>query len=259
MPPIDPRIRARRIEVRRRAGRRRLRRLGALGGAVGLVVLGLAALRSPLLDVDRVAVSGANLTGDEAVVAASGVRRGDRLAGVPLGEVAGRVGELPWVARATVRRSWPGTLRIAVVERRAVAAAPVVGGGWVFLDADGWQAGLTADVPGWIVRLQADPLVPALGERAPGWTRPLLAVAGSVPGAVVDRVVSLRLAAGGEAPAVEATVRLPDASEATVRLGPPDQLERKWLAVATVLDQVDLAGVTAVDVRVPNAPVVTRR
>jgi hypothetical protein len=80
-----------------------------------------------------------------------------------------------------------------------------------------------------------------------------------------DRLLGLRpgpaATASGPAGAgdVDAVVRLPDGTPATAHLGPPDQLARKWLALLTVLDQVDLAGATVIDVRVPNAPAVTRR
>jgi cell division protein FtsQ len=261
---IDPRIRARRIEVRRRAGRRRLNRLIAIGVVVTVVVVAVAVIRSPLLDVDRIEVVGADLTGRDAVLAASGVRLGSRMAGVPLGAVAARVQRLPWVATVKVGRSWPGTVRITIAERVAVAGVPAVGGGFVILDATGWEAGVAPDLPGWILRLEVEPVVPNLGTSVLSTLKPLVAVAASVPSAMNGRLLALRLQAGGSAAdvpgvEVEGTVRLPDGSKATVQLGPPDQLARKWLAVLTVLDQVDLVRVEKIDVRVPNAPAITRR
>ena len=58
-PPIDPRLRARRIEVRRVEGRRRLQRLVDMGLLAMVVAAFLGALWTPLLDVDEVRVEGA--------------------------------------------------------------------------------------------------------------------------------------------------------------------------------------------------------
>ena len=55
---IDPRIRARRIEVQRGMGRRRLQRLVDVGLVLAVAAGFAVALRSPLLDVDAVRVAG---------------------------------------------------------------------------------------------------------------------------------------------------------------------------------------------------------
>lgn len=269
---VDPRIRARRIEVRRRAGRRRLRRMVVALAMLSVAALALAASRSPLLDVDHIEVRGTVFSDPASVVAASGIDRGDRLAGVPLGEAADRVARLPWVASASVRRGWPGTVVINVVERSPVAAAPAAGGGFVLLDADGWQAATVGEAPWWLARLEVTPIEVELGERVGSPLRPLLAVAGSVPGTagsvpglLGDRLLAIR-PHGGEGPVaveareveVDAVVRLPSGATATVRFGGPDQLPRKWLALLTVLDGANLSGVSVIDVRVPNAPALSR-
>jgi cell division protein FtsQ len=265
-PRIDPKIRARRIEVRRKAARRRLTRLGAVGILIAMVVLAVAATRSPFLDVDRIEVVGADQSGVDTVVAASGVHTGDRMTGVPLGRVAARIRRLPWVATATVRRSWPGTIAITVKERVAVAAIPKVGGGFVYLDATTWEAGSGTALSPHTVLLDVAAVTPALGQRGPAALDPLVAVAASLPAPMGDRLLGLRPvseASGGAAPGatgeVEGIVKLVGDTTATVRFGPPDQLARKWLALLTVLDQVDLNGVVTIDVRVPAAPAITRR
>ena len=59
---IDPRIRARRILVKRDEDRSRLSRLIIVLGLLAVVAGSVAALRSPLLDVDHVRVAGARRT-----------------------------------------------------------------------------------------------------------------------------------------------------------------------------------------------------
>jgi cell division protein FtsQ len=261
--PVDPRIRARRRGVARAAARRRLRRVVAGLAVAAVVTLGVLLVRSPLLDVDRIAVHGADRTGAAAVAAATGVSPGDRLVGVPLGEVADRVGRLPWVASVEVSRTWPGTLRVRVVERVPVAAVPAVaaqGGapaGWVLVDAAGHQLQVVPD-PGGLPRLEPAGVVPEPGRGLPGdgdW-KALLAVAASIPERAVGAVVALRPdGAGG----VDGTVRLPDGTPAQLHLGDAGRLPTKWLAVLSLYESVDLRGAAVIDVRVPHAPVVRRR
>ena len=118
---IDPRIRERRIEVKREAGRKRLRVL--LGAIVAFVAVGTVYLtvESPLLDVDHVRVTGVQHLDSATVASAAGVQIGAPLLRVDTGAVAARVERLPWVASATVSRALPGTLRITVTERVPVA------------------------------------------------------------------------------------------------------------------------------------------
>ncbi len=120
-PAIDPRIRERRIEVIREAGRRRLRITLVIASTI--VVLGLAYLtvQSPLLDVDRIRVSGAPRVGSAAVVAASGIEKGAPMLWVDTGHVAARLEQLPWVAHARVARDFPGTVNITVTEYHPTA------------------------------------------------------------------------------------------------------------------------------------------
>jgi cell division protein FtsQ len=243
---IDPRIRARRIEVARDAGRRRLQRLADVV-VLAVVAAGFAlAVRSPLLDVDSVVVEGAERTGTEAVLAAAGVRPGDQLLDVDAAAVARRVGELPWVGEAAVTRSLSGEVRIAVTERRPVAVVGDGGRSWL-VDAQGAvlaEAGAQwGDLPrlaGAVGRLSPGAVVsagaaPALAER----------LVAALPGAVTElrhqpELVAV-LAVGGE-----------------VRFGDETQLDAKLLALVTMLAEVDLDGLERIDLRVPGNPVLTR-
>nr|NIR41854.1 FtsQ-type POTRA domain-containing protein [Actinomycetota bacterium]NIS36949.1 FtsQ-type POTRA domain-containing protein [Actinomycetota bacterium]NIT98463.1 FtsQ-type POTRA domain-containing protein [Actinomycetota bacterium]NIU22072.1 FtsQ-type POTRA domain-containing protein [Actinomycetota bacterium]NIU70566.1 FtsQ-type POTRA domain-containing protein [Actinomycetota bacterium] len=118
---IDPRIRARRIAVRRAEGRRRLRFLLAALAVVGIAVGAWALSRSPLLDLDHVRIEGVGAGRVAAVDAAAGLGRGTPLVDVDLGAVETAVEALPWVRVAEASRDWPGTVRIDVGERVPVA------------------------------------------------------------------------------------------------------------------------------------------
>jgi cell division protein FtsQ len=248
---IDPRIRERRIAVRRDQGRRRLQRVADLVAVLVVAAAFALAVRSPLLDVDAVEVAGADRTGAEEVAAAAGVALGDHLVDVDVRAVGRRVGTLPWVEAVTVRRSIGGTVRIEVLERTPVALALAGGQRWL-VDAAGAVIAPADEAPDLAADLAT---LVGVGEGlGPGAVLPAgavdaLAVAGrlgvAVPGAVREIAVAedlvVGLVAGGEA-----------------RFGDARQLDAKALALATILEEVDLDGLARIDLRVPGNPVLTR-
>jgi cell division protein FtsQ len=248
--PIDPRIRARRIAVRRDEGRRRLHRLAALAVIVVIGAASVLVTRSPLLDVDRIAVWGASHVSADSVRAATGIHRHSPMTDLDLGRARAGVLLLPWVKSATVTRQWPGTVEVTVVERIPVAAAPASNGGFMLVDADGHLLEQVATPPPGVVVLVDVPPAGAPGEVLDPSASDALAVASSLPPEIVPQIagvvatadgVSLRLAIGG-----------------TARLGADGDLPAKLLAVATFLEQVDLTDLCTLDVRVPSAPSLTR-
>jgi cell division protein FtsQ len=251
---IDPRIRARRIAVQRDVGRKRLRRLLVLCAAASVVVAGWASTRSPLLDVDRVEVSGAANSGAGAVRAASGIRRGSVLLTAPLDRAAARIAALPWVQTVDVERRWPGTVAITVTERRPIAYLPAAKG-VVLVDGEARQLARLDTPPPGLLRLDVAPVRPEPGAQAPGRIRPVLDLAATVPEVLADRIVALRPEADGS---VSGTVLLRDGGQAALLLGAPTQAGATWLALATILDEADPARLTRIDLRVPGAPALTR-
>ena len=258
---IDPRLRARRIAVRRDVGRRRLHRFAVLGIVVAVLGLVVAAALSPLLDVDEVTVTGTVHASDPEVVAASGVRLGDQLVLVDRVGVTERVERVPWVRTASVERSWPATLEIAVVEREALVGFVGSDGRLVLAD----EEGRILDVvdPG-----EAGPgVVVVTGPASPGTpggsvtepARPALEVARALPPEVADRVGEVAVEDDGTL-----TLLLRPAAEGAepgprVVLGDDLALDGKVAALATVLARVDLTGVATIDLQVPSAPALTRR
>jgi cell division protein FtsQ len=250
---VDPRMRSRRIGVRRDAGRRRLKRL-TLALSVAALVVGLAvATRTPLLDVDRVTVTGTERTSVEDVVRLAAVERGEPLVSVDPGAVANRIEELPWVDSARVERAWPSTVKIQVTERVAVAVVQVTDERAAVVDAEGWvvsiesrSADAPADPAGPLVLTGIDERV-AEGEQLSEEARAALAVASALaermPGAVsgVSTDLDAELVDGG-----------------FIRFGSVEDLDDKVTAARTVLDDVDITCLELLDVRVPGSPALTR-
>jgi cell division protein FtsQ len=247
---MDPRIRARRIEVRRARGRRRLHRLVAAGAAAAAVVVAFAATRTPLFDVDRVAVVGAVRTASADVIAAANVPDGQALLDVDLDAVERRVDDLPWVAAADASRHWPGTVVVSVEERQPVAVAPTDAGGWAVLSGDGRLMEVVAAPPAGLVPI-AD--IPAIDEAAPELapsTLDALGVIRRLPAALAARVVAVAPTAGGR-------VELRLQPSGVLRIKPGPELTDQIVAAAAVLAAAPAHCIEAVDVQVPEHPVLT--
>lgn len=251
-PPVDPRIRARRIAVRRDEGRQRLRRLVVVLALLGAFVLAAGAAFSPLLDVDAVRVEGADRSGDAAVLGVAGLDLGEAMVTVDEGRIADAVETLPWVEDVAVSRDWPGTVVVRVEERRPVAAVADGERAWVLVDREGRaleRVTDAADLPV-LTGLDAD-VTPGTKVAGAG---PALAVAAALPPSLASRVDAVVRTDDG----LELTVALPDGRSASVLLGPATDLAGKILGLATVLDEVDPAGLVRIDLRVGDHPVLTR-
>jgi cell division protein FtsQ len=107
--------------------------------AVLVVVIGAAVYVvgfTGVLGVRHVTVVGVRALSADQVRAAAAVPAGRPLARLDTGAVAAHVRALPGVERAAVTRSWPGTLRITVTERRGVAVVTREHAYWL-VDPDG--------------------------------------------------------------------------------------------------------------------------
>lgn len=253
-PSIDPRIRARRIEIQRTEGRKRLRRVGMLGIALA-VLAGLWWITlSPVLDVDHVRVHGATRTGEDTVLAAIGIQRGDALLTADVGGAARALARLPWVETVDVRRAWPGSIAIDVVERVPIAAIAAKGGGWVLVDRGGRQLAVEEAPAAELVRIAGLPMAPSLGDRAGERFQGALDLAAVTPPSMRSTITAIWPQRDGT---IEASVQIPSGT-ATARFGAPDQLEAKLVALVAVLERADVVNVRTIDLRVPGAPALTR-
>ena len=251
---MDPRIRRRRVEVRRQEGRRRLRVLVGITTVSAVALGGWAATGSPLLDLDRVVIEGAVHTAADDARFASGLRRGEPLVDVDEEAAARGVETLPWVASASVRRRWPDEVRIRVVERRAVAVAPGANGASSLVDGSGKVLEQVPGPPPGMPVLTGLPPAGPPGTTLPPEAVAALSVAVALPAELRARILGVAPTDGSRG---EVEIRLDP--EGSVRLGPPVDLDRKFDAIRTVFAQVDLANLAVLDVRRPDSPVLTRR
>jgi len=241
---INPRIRERRIEVQRQAGRRRLRVLlvaSSMLSAAGLVFL---AVTSPVLAVDHIRVAGAQHVTDAQVVDASGVRMHDHLLFVDLGAAARRVEQLPWVAHASVHRALPNTLRISIAEYTPAAYVSVAGG-VMLVAANGHVITRAAVVPPHIVEVRGVRQAPTAGTLL---SPPDAAgVVAHLPAALAQQVAAVDVGAD--------TLVLDLVGGGTIRLGNSSQLAAKGASALAVLAHLAGGHFSYIDVSTPDRPV----
>lgn len=242
-PLIDPRLQARRIEVSRDRGRRRLRRLLVVLAVLALAGGAFGVTRSPLLDVDHVGFEGASGARATELAAAAEVHEGVAMVGVDPDTVAGRVAALAWVDTVDVSRHWPGTVRVRVTARVPVAVdatgAGIDRGGHVIGPVAGEglpEVGFTAGEAGTVV------------DDA---HRDLVSVVASMPD---DLRAEVRLARVDDG---EVVLTLSD--RIRVRFGGAERASAKFAAIQALLDQAGRSTTAAIDVRVPSSPSLTRR
>ncbi|MEM7141493.1 MAG: FtsQ-type POTRA domain-containing protein [Actinomycetota bacterium] len=247
---IDPRIRARRVAVRRAEGRRRLRFLGTALGLVLVVVALWGLTRTALLDLDHVAVDGVNGAEARRVEELAALERGTPMFDLDLGAATSAIEAEPWVESVTADRDWPGTVRFAVVPRAAVAV--LAGDAGAFLvDDQGVVIALAPD----------DSTLPVVrwdvGVELGGEQRDAL------PGIAVARALPEDLRPWVEAVTVEVGDGATDLGldligSAVAVLGDAGLVEDKLQAVRAVLARTDLACVDEIDVIVPDLDTIRR-
>ena len=263
-PPMDDRIRQRRIDVRRAGARRRRRMVGAVlllalgaGAAVGIT-------RSPLFAITGVRVDGVSADRVAIVRDTARVARGQNLMTADLDDALSRTRALPWVADATVGRKPPSTVVITVVPRRPVAIL-AGGAGSYLVDRGGVVIGEAAgeelpriDMSSDTVPVAGQPIDDAAADNA-------LALYSALPPDMRRAILTIQ-AAGPRTVRVQlALAELDDPQDykqgktTWVRMGAAAQVREQVVVLRALLGQMRIAGdpvPAEVDVRVPGNPVV---
>ena len=208
----------------------------AVAGALTWVVYGTA-----VLGVRDVKVVGAQLIDPVQVEQAADVPAGRPLARVDLAGVRARVQAIPAVDRVTVKRGWPSTLVIEVVERTAVAAVPTAPGKMTLIDASG--------TPYREVSRQPDGL-PLVRTARPGPadlnTRSALKVLGALSPELRERLIAISVAA-------PAQIHLELSKDLTVVWGDDTENETKSQVATALLKkaskEIDVSAPLVVTIR----------
>ncbi|MCP2256967.1 cell division protein FtsQ [Streptoalloteichus tenebrarius] len=224
----------------RGTGRTRVSR-GLLVAVGALAVLSALAVVyfSPLLGVREVQVAGVSVLSPDDVRSRAAIAEGTPLARLDAEGVSARVRELPRVASVEVRRSWPHTVVLQVVERTPVAVVKepdgpklVDGTGLAYAAAPEGAAGLPELV---VQRAAPDDPATAAGVR----------VLVSVPEKVRQEVLTVTARSPSD-------VRLTLSAGREVRWGGGADSERKAAVLAALLTRPG----TVYDVSAPELPTV---
>jgi cell division protein FtsQ len=164
-----------------------------------------------------------------------------------------RVAALPWIASVSVSKHWPGTVRITVRERRAVAYVDGGAGRWLLVDTGGRLLDAVPAPPTGLPLLAIPTVEGRQGTTLPAADRDLVRVAAALDDTLRPQVSAVGADWRGPLLAL--------ASCGVVLLGDTTELDAKLLATRTVLAQVDHTSpgraIAVLDVRVPGAPVLT--
>lgn len=234
--------------VRRFMARARQRRLRAalpwaiaagvllVAGALAWVVYGTS-----LLGVRDVRVVGTQLLTPLQVQQEAAVPPDEPLARVDLDGVRARVRALPAVDRVVVRRSWPSTLVVEVVERTAVAAVPVSPNQFTLIDASGVPYRTVSRPPSGL---------PLVRIATPGPTDPntesALTVLGALSAELREQLVAVAVAA-------PAQIKLELRKDRTVVWGDDTQSDVKSQVATALLrragSEIDVSAPSVVTIR----------
>jgi cell division protein FtsQ len=222
----------------------------ALAFVVGAsVFVALAALfavsRSPLFALRHLDVIAGGHRTTAQIRELAAIDRGANVVWIDTAAVKDRLESDPWIARATVTRSLPWTIRIEVEERRPVAVL-VSGASAALVAADGTRLGPAAD-EGHLPSIVLPPAAPAtVGfPQEDGAVRAVAAMTVSVR----RRVREVDVAIGGAL-----TVRLRDG--ATVDLGPAVNLLEKVRVLRSLLawERAEGTELASISLVAPSAP-----
>ena len=264
---VDPRMKARRVAVLRAEGRRRLRILLVALGVVLAAAAAWGVSLTPLLDVDRMAVSGIDPADRVEILESSQLLVGMPMVFLDVDAAQRSIAALPWVRSARVWRDWPATVRIAVDPRVPAAMVPARGGRTALIDAYGYAIGWGPRPAG--PDAQTDGSDPAAGSRAaalPHVSVPFsgqlgdihtpadgpLAVVAAMPDDLRAWVETVTLEQG------QNRIGLELIGGATAVLGDPVLIDDKISALRAVLATADLECITTIDVTMPDIATVTR-
>jgi cell division protein FtsQ len=238
---MEPRIRERRIAVKRAVGRRRLRWI-ALVVAVLLIAVGaFAVLGSGLFEITTVRVDGRVYSGGSGFDAVVEELEGSNVLRVDTDAAERALERIPWVEDARVTTDFPNGARIEVREREPSIAYQGTDGQYRVLDREGRVLDVIAGQPIAYLELFVTGSEPAdlePGQKAPPGYRAAATLAQALTPEIRARVVSISADSGAND--LRMLIR-PDVGgrNIEVRFGAAQDLVDKLVRLQTVLTDPD--------------------
>lgn len=221
---------------------------------LGAVVALLAAilLTAGTFEVDRIHFGGLHRVSYDEAYQAAGIRVGDFMGTLNAGQVERSLEALPWIADARVRRRWPATVEVDVVERSEAAIALAAPGSWVLADIEGRILTSPLTVLPELARLSGIAAAPEPGAFLADDADALLAFLSAAHGQPEFVVVALWRDQRGD---MRARVRRRSSDLVLeAALGDESAIGAKTTAIAAVIGEMTSSDAT-LDVSVPHLPV----
>jgi cell division protein FtsQ len=240
---IEPRMRERRIAVKRAVGRKRLRWVLVAVVVVALVVAALAVLGSSLFAIDEVRVDGAVYTDPVALQAVVDDLEGTPVLRADTDRAERALEAIPWVAAARVTAQFPGSATIELREREAVATYQGPDQRFRVIDVDGRVLDVLDAQPAEYLAITS----PDAADLEPGQftAQGFIAAANLVQALTPElRLLAQSVAVTGNG----SDLRLAITDGREVRFGPGRDLVAKLVRLQTRLAQVDAGGFQYLDV-----------
>jgi cell division protein FtsQ len=247
----DPTFEERRRKQERRERLQRVKWLKLAGVAVGVVVVVMAVLASPLFAIRSVTLEGNVYTSKEVVEQVRELLKGASVFTVDTGKARTILLDDPWVSDVRITTHFPSKALIEIAERVPVVwyvgtdqkVRVVDARGRVIVVLDGWPTKY----------LQVEGVGPSLeaGAVADDAYRAAAQLVLALPDEIRPKVASLALSPGGE---LSMTLK----SGTIVRFGQPADLQNKLVLVVVLLRRQDPATLAVVDVSTGTATVKIR-
>ncbi len=240
---IEPKLRERRLAVRRAEGRKRLRWVVLAVVLLLIVVAGLAVLGSSIFSIKDVTVSGAVNSRGEALDVIVADLDGEAVLRVDTDDYERRIEQIPWVKRARVTTKFPSSARIEIAERQPVATFQGGDGRYRVIDEQGRVLNVMPGQPVEYLLVTTDsPPNTAAGEYAPNGFASAGLLARVLTPTMRKLVDSIVVAADGS------DVRLLLEGGTEVVLGDGERLVDKLVRLETVISNDPLNLPTRIDV-----------
>jgi cell division protein FtsQ len=229
---IEPRLRERRLAVRKAEGRKKLKWALIALAVVAIIVGGLAVLGSSLFAVEEVDVEGAVYTDPDALAAVVDDLQGTPVLRVDTGAAERELEAIPWVEDARVTTDFPHTARIEIRERTPVLAFQAGDDRYRVIDRDGRVLDVLDGQPVRYLQLTSTEPAPALaaGQFAPKGFGAAASMVEALTPEMARLTDSVEVAPDGS------DLRLELDGGTEVRFGAAEDLVIKLVRLQTVLD-----------------------
>ena len=228
---IEPRLRDRRMAVKRAAGRKRIKWALIATVVIAVVVGGLAVLGSSLFAVEDVEVEGAVYTDEQALAAVVADLEGTPVLRVDTDAAERELEAIPWVESARVTTDFPDRVKIEIRERTPAVAYQGADDRYRVLDAEGRVLDVLDGQPVEYLQLtSAEQPSLAAGRFAPRGFAAAASLVQAMTPQMARRAESVAVAPDG------GDLRLQLRGGTEVRFGAAEDLVAKLVRLQTVLD-----------------------